>query len=129
MKAGQSTLRLDLMLDGTPSDSDAHAWLALLATSMRASNIRSGAVAVFPSTPPVVKAVRLVFSDCLVGGGTPHFFTQLNRADDLGELDFASFTTSALVHGVDDDAVMDGLRSLCSCSRPWPRACLACPCM
>lgn len=108
LRATQSTLRLDVLLGAA----DARAALALLAISMRASNVHAEAVAVFPSTPPVMNAARQAFSDYPVGGGTQHFFTQLNRAEDLGELDFISFTTSALVHGADDDAIMDGLRSL-----------------
>ena len=108
LKATQSTLRLDVLLGAA----DSRVALALLATSMRASNVQAEAVAVFPSTPPVMNAARQAFSGYLVGGGTQHFFTQLNRAEDLGELDFISFTTSALVHGADDDAIMDGLHSL-----------------
>ncbi len=108
LKAAQCTLRLDVLLGAA----DAPVALSLLAASMRASNVQAQAVAVFPSTPPVLHAARLAFCGIPVGGGTPHFFAQLNRTEDLGELDFISFTTSALVHGADDDAVMDGLRSL-----------------
>ena len=108
LKVTQATLRLDVLLGAA----DSYVALALLATSMRAANVQVEAVAVFPSTPPVMNAVRQAFRGYLVGGGTQHFFTQLNRAEDLGEVDFISFTTSALVHGADDDAIMDGLRSL-----------------
>ena len=108
LHASQATLRLDVLLGGT----DVPAALALLASSMQAVNIQAEAVAVFPSTPPHIKAARHAFSGCNVGGGTQHFFTQINRAEDLGELDFISFTTSAIVHGTDDDAIMDGLHSL-----------------
>ena len=55
-----------------------------------------------------------------VGGGAPYFFTQLNRLEDLGRVDHLSFTTSALVHGADDESVMAGLQSL-----PWMMETLA----
>lgn len=69
-------------------------------------------VAVFPSTPAAVAAARRAFPGSRVGGGTPHFFTQLNRIEDLAPVDFLAFTTSSVVHGVDDEDVMAGLQSL-----------------
>ena len=44
---------------------------------------------------------------------------QLSRLDALGDVDFASFTTSALVHGADDDEVMLGLASLPAMVDTW----------
>ena len=108
LKAAQATLRLDVLM----GPSDFSAALEFLALSMRASNVQPESIAVFPSTPPVMNAARQAFCGYPVGGGTQHFFTQLNRAEGLGEMDFVSFTTSALVHGADDEAIMDGLHSL-----------------
>jgi D-apionolactonase len=67
---------------------------------------------VFPSEPAAIDSARRGFAQALVGGGTPHFFVQLNRAERLGEPDFLSFTTSPLVHGACDAEVMQSLHSL-----------------
>ncbi len=104
----QARLRMDVVLS-TP---EGHTRLAALAATLRAAGIQAEAVGVFPSTPPVIAAAQAAFGVANVGGGTLHFFTQLNRSEDLGPLDFISFTTSALVHGADDDAIMVGLQSL-----------------
>ena len=75
LKASQSTLRLDVLLGAADSPATSGLALALLATSMRSANVQVEAVAVFPSTPPVMIAARQAFGGCLVGGGTQHFFT------------------------------------------------------
>ena len=59
-------------------------------------------------------AARRAFPGVAIGGGTPHFFAQINRIEDLGAVDFLSFTTSSVVHAADDASVMAGLQSL-----PW----------
>jgi hypothetical protein len=101
--AGGPCLRVDI---------GAGAPLTQLAASLRDAGIVPAQVAVFPSTPPSVDAARRAFPDSAVGGGTPHFFTQLNRAEDLGRVEFLSFTTSSVVHGADDEDIMAGLQSL-----------------
>lgn len=108
-EAAQAPLRLDLArLD----EATAHHTLHAMAQASRAAGVRPEALAVFPSTPPIVDAARSAFPGIATGGGTPWFFTQLNRIEDLGALDFLSFTTSALVHGSDEESVMAGLASL-----------------
>lgn len=116
LKACRANLRIDLALPPPVN----HPALATLAAALHAAGVRAEAVAVFPSTPEAVTAVKNVWGGPAegaaaaprVGGGTLHFFTQLNRSEHLGPLDFVSFTTSALVHGVDDEEIIEGLQSL-----------------
>ena len=107
--AGGCGLRLDIA-GITAADADAQ--LGRIAVALRDAGAVPGAVAVFPSTPPLLEAVRRVFPRSAVGGGTPHFFTQLNRIEDLGRTDFLCFTTASVVHGADDEEIMAGLQSL-----------------
>lgn len=90
----------------------ADAELAALAAHLHRAGVEPESVAVFPSAQPAIDAARRAFPVSAIGGGTPHFFTQLNRIEDLGRADFLSFTTASVVHGADDDAVMAGLQSL-----------------
>ncbi len=69
-------------------------------------------IAIFPSEQVFIDFARRAFPDSQVGGGTPHFFAQLNRLEGLGVVDFVTFTTSPIVHGADDDSVMLSLQSL-----------------
>lgn len=70
----------------------------------------------WPLSPPPIdlfRAARGAFPEARIGGGMFSFFTELNRKrPPIGELDFVSFTTSALVHAGDDHSVMEGLESL-----------------
>ena len=88
--------------------------LAALAAALREARVEPESVGVFPSDGPAVDAARRAFPGAAIGGGTPHFFAQINRIEDLGAVDFLSFTTSSVVHGADDESVMAGLQSL-----PW----------
>ena len=108
LRASQAKLRIDVAVGKAEPRIALHA----LAAELCAAGLQAEAVAIFPSTPSAIGSAQEAFPGCPIGGGTLHFFTQLNRAEDLGELDFLSFTTSALVHGADDDAIMQGLRSL-----------------
>lgn len=110
--AAGAQLRLDV------HGADAGA-LHTLAQALGAAGITPEALAVFPSTPAAVAAARVAFPGTPIGGGTPHFFVQLSRLDHLGPVDYASCTTSALVHGADDDDVMAGLASLPAMVRSW----------
>ena len=101
-------LRLDLAAGVTPAS------LARLATALRDAGITPESVAVFPGTPPDVTAARQAFPGSAIGGGTPHFFAQLNRMEDVGPVDFLSFTVCPTVHSADDAAPMAGLQSLTS---------------
>jgi hypothetical protein len=117
LDAAGSRLRLDLTRVG---EGNAQPALAHLATVLAAAGIAPESVTPFPSTPPVVDAARQAFCGCTIGGGTPDFFTQLNRLDGLGRIDHLTFCTSALVHGTDDESVISGLWSL-----PWMMETLA----
>jgi len=70
----------------------------------------------WPPCPPAValyRAARRAFPGAKLGGGMFSYFTELNRKrPPLAELDFVSFTTSALVHAGDDRSVAEGLESL-----------------
>lgn len=103
-------LRLDLAdLPPARSTVDIERWALHLAEV----GIVPAEVAVFPSTPEAVAAARRAFPPgTRVGGGTADFFVQLNRQDRLPKLDFLAFTVCPIVHGVDDDSLMAGTRSL-----------------
>ncbi len=112
LAAAQARLRLDV------ADADATA-LAGLGQALQRAGVAPAAVAVFPSTAQAVAAARAVFPWAAMGGGTPHFFVQLSRHDGLPAVDFASFTTAAVVHGADDDEVMQGLASIAGMVQSW----------
>ena len=99
-------LRLDLSA-GTKQAS-----LDRLAMELSDAGITPESVAIFPGTPPAVAAARHAFPGSAIGGGTPDFFAQFNRMDDVGPADFLSFTVCPIVHGADDFAPMAGLKSL-----------------
>ena len=109
LNACGASLRLDIVGVATRD-----AGLPALAASLRDAQVEVESVGLFPSDPPTVDAMRRVFPGVAIGGGTPHFFAQINRIEDLGEIDFLSFTTSSVVHAADDESVMTGLQSL-----PW----------
>ena len=101
-------LRLDLLTGVTEAS------LTRLAMALFDAGITPESVAVFPGNPLLVTAARQAFPDSAIGGGTPHFFAQFNRMDDVGPADFLGFTVCPIVHGADDASPMAGLQSL-----PW----------
>ena len=109
LKATGASLRLDI--SSVASDG---ASLEALGAALCEARIKPESVGVFPSSEQVVAAARRAFVGAAVGGGTPHFFAQVNRIEDIGDVDFLSFTTSSVVHMADDESVMTGLQSL-----PW----------
>lgn len=109
LAAGGSRLRLDLTLGDS---SRARAVFHALSDDLRSAGVAPESVAVFPSESHVVDAARKTFPRTRIGGGTPHFFVQLNRAEGLGTVDFLTFTTSPIVHGTDDESVMASSASL-----------------
>ena len=70
----------------------------------------------WPPCPPagaLLRAARRAFPGARLGGGMFSYFTELNRKrPPLAELDFVSFTTSALVHAGDDRSVTETLECL-----------------
>ena len=68
-----------------------------------------------PSFAAIHAAVRSAFPGASVVGGTPAFFTELNRKQpDLAGVDVVSHGTCAIVHAADDRSVIETLQSL-----PW----------
>jgi hypothetical protein len=102
-------LRLDVSIG---SNGRATAALEPLRASLAAAGIVPASLAIFPSEQPCIDVARKLFPETAIGGGTPHFFVQLNRLEGLGTVDFLTFTSSAIVHGADDEVVMLGLQSL-----------------
>ena len=104
-----ATLRVDVSLHDTARADEA---LTSLRDAMHSAGVAAESVAVFPTEQRSVDAARRVFSSSRIGGGSPHFFVQLNRAEMLGSVDFLTFTSSAIVHGAADESVMQSLQSL-----------------
>ena len=68
-----------------------------------------------PGFAAIHAAVRSAFPGASVVGGTPAFFTELNRKQpDLAGVDVVSHGTCAIVHAADDRSVIETLQSL-----PW----------
>lgn len=112
-KAGQCGLRLDFVVpdelgQGGPGDQQCLA----LAQELEQVGIAPEMVAAQPCGPNGARLLRQCFPEAAIGGGTPHFFAQLNRLELSGGEDFMSFTVCPTVHGAGDAHVMHGLRSL-----------------
>ncbi len=107
--SGACSLRLDI---ANVDPAHAPSQIEGIAASLRTANVVPASVLALPSVPPVTEAARRAFPASRIGAGTPHFFTQLNRIEDLAAADFLSFTTASVVHGADDAEIMAGLRSL-----------------
>ena len=88
-------LRLDLLAGVTA------AALVRLAMALRVAGIEPESVTVFPGTPSTLTAARLAFPGSAISSGTPHFFAQFNRMDDVGPTDFPGFTICPIVHSAD----------------------------
>lgn len=109
LRTSGARLRLDLVAGVTT------AALAQLAIELHDAGIKPESVALFPSmsaTPVNLAAARLAFPHTAIGSGTPHFFAQLNRMQDVTPTDFLSFTVCPTVHSADDMTPMAGLQSL-----------------
>ena len=108
--AGASArLRLDVAITNVDRSTGV---LESLGAAMREADLVPESIAIFPSEQMQIDAARSAFPTSLIGGGTPHFFAQLNRLERNGAVDFVSFTTSPIVHGTDDGSVMLSLQSL-----------------
>jgi hypothetical protein len=110
LDASGAKLRLDVAATDTAGVGRC---LDQIRTGLIGAGITASSVAVFPGAQDCIDLARAAFPQASIGGGTPHFFVQLNRSEeDLGAVDFLSFTTSAIVHGTDEESVMQSLRSL-----------------
>jgi len=113
MQAARCGLRIDFVghdelgLGGT----DDQECLAL-SQAMAEAGIVPELVAALPCGPMAARWLRQRFPGTTIGGGTPHYFAQLNRLELSGGEDFMSFTVCPTVHGADDVGVMHSLRSL-----------------
>jgi hypothetical protein len=113
LQATGAGLRLDLCAreglgDGGAQDKA----LRRLATQLVQAGVSPTSVAALPCGPRAAALLRQIFPTATIGGGTAHFFAQLNRLEVSGEEDFMAFTVCPIVHGTDDKAVMHGLQSL-----------------
>ena len=106
LSASGARLRLDLLANVTA------VLLVQLAKALRDVGITPESIAVFPGTLSLLTAARLAFPGSAIGSGTPHFFAQFNRMDEMGPTDFLGFTVCPIVHSADDAAPMAGLQSL-----------------
>ena len=109
LAAANARLRLDLRV---ADSSQARVALDALSAALALAHVVPESIAVFPSDQRSIDAARQAFPASAIGGGSAHFFVQLNRLEGLGDVDFLSFTTSPIVHGADDSAVMLSLQSL-----------------
>ena len=109
LAAANARLRLDLSI---ADSSRARVALDALSAALARAHVVPESIAVFPSDQRSIDAARQAFPASAIGGGSAHFFVQLNRLEGLGDVDFVSFTTSPIVHGADDSAVMLSLQSL-----------------
>ncbi len=115
LDAAKAKLRIDLCVDDAAHrdwGADDEAAAQQLAQAIAQANVVPSAVAALPCGERAVACLRSLFPMVSVGGGTPHFFAQLNRLERSGGEDFMAFTVCPIVHSVDDTAVMRGLQSL-----------------
>jgi hypothetical protein len=108
-----ATLRLDLcgydpLGQGTAQDAACRE----LARRLHQAGLDLSEIAAFPCGPQAAAWLRQCFAGARIGGGTPHFFAQLNRLENSGGEDFMAFTVCPLVHSADDRDIMNGLQSL-----------------
>lgn len=109
LDAARAQLRVDI---GIADWRRAGGVLQDLAAALGEVDVIPESVAVFPSERPWIAAARKAFPHAKIGGGTPHFFVQLNRLGRVEAVDFLTFTTSPIVHVADDASVMRSLQSL-----------------
>jgi len=115
LQAAGASLRLDVCAcDRLGQGGTADAACHLLVQAMALAGVVPAAVAALPCGAPAARFLRQLFPAATIGGGTPHFFAQLNRLEGSGGEDFMGFTVCPTVHGADDDSVMHGLQSLAS---------------
>ena len=115
-----------------PGKDDPRIELGSIADDAARAGLRPAAIAVFPKIdeksfqpgerrPPspeladLYAAARGAFPGVRLGGGTPAFFTELNRKHPPSDrLDYVSHGTCPIVHAADDASVMQTLETL-----PW----------
>ena len=113
LQATGAGLRLDLCAseglgDGGAQDNA----LRRFAKQLVQVGVSPTSVAALPCGPRAAALLRQIFPTATIGGGTAHFFAQLNRLEASGSEDFMAFTVCPIVHGTDDNTMMHGLQSL-----------------
>ncbi len=104
-----TALRVDLVL---ADDAHAPAACEQLSAACAARRVVVSELAIFPSSARAVYAARTCFPKARIGGGTPFFFTQLNRLELPPGLDFVTYSTCPIIHVADDVSVMQSLCTL-----------------
>ncbi len=104
--------RIDILLDDDKDALEVCGELSKALTIEASKEISNLWISIFPSTPRSIQAIRKVFPGIKVGGGTPFFFTHLNRTEIPPGVDYLSFLTSPIVHVADDLSVMQSLATL-----------------
>ena len=115
LNAAQAKLRLDICGRNSPNldwNSDDAASAHKLEKALAKAGVIPASVAALPCGKRAAKELRTLFPASAIGGGTPHFFAQLNRLELRGSEDFMAFTVCPIVHSADDVSVMNGLQSL-----------------
>jgi|GEM_PF-1727532 len=115
LNAAQAKLRLDMCGRNSPNldwNSEDEASAHALEKALAKAGVIPASVAALPCGERAAKVLRTLFPAAAIGGGTPHFFAQLNRLEQRGNEDFMAFTVCPIVHSADDDDVMHGLQSL-----------------
>lgn len=104
-------LRIDVDLRACP-EAQARTVLANTAMALHDAGLEPRWVAIYPTTAGHVQAARALFPCAAIGGGTPDYFVQLNRAEHLPAVDFLGFSVCPIVHDASDDNLMHGVHSL-----------------
>ena len=113
LQATGAGLRLDLCASEGLGDGGAQdEALRQLAQQLARAGVSLASVAALPCGPRAAALLREHFPGAAIGGGTAHFFAQLNRLETSGGEDFMAFTVCPIVHGTDDHSMMHGLHSL-----------------
>lgn len=115
LDAAKSSLRIDICArdQSQPEWSgDDTNFAQAMAQAMAQAGVVPHEVASLPCGERAAQFLRSLFPSSAIGGGTPHFFAQLNRLDRSGGEDFMAFTVCPIVHSAEDTSVMQGLQSL-----------------
>lgn len=113
LDAAQAVLRIDICGQGDLGhESFQNSLCRQLKNLLTKAGIEPAEVAALPCGPQVAVFLRGLFPKASIGGGTPHFFAQLNRLENSGGEDFLSFTVCPTVHGTEEESLMTGLQSL-----------------
>jgi len=113
LDTARAPLRLDLCgFEGLGRGGPHETVCRHMAERLSSAGVQPQIVAALPCGRQAAAWLRHCFGAATLGGGTPHFFAQLNRLEVSGGEDFMGFTVCPIVHSAEDDSVMAGLQSL-----------------